>query len=108
MKNLFLCHLRGYIAHVSFSALIYSYVIQAFYRLVGTIFYHRIAFRHLKLYTYAIFIEWSFSLLQTLPIELGNNQIFIESFVYEITKLNVLPSPFLLLLGHATFPSKSR
>jgi hypothetical protein len=78
MKNLFLCHLRGYIAHVSFSALIYSYVIQAFYRLIGTICYHRIVFRHLKLYTYAICIEWSFSFLQTLPIELGNNQIFIE------------------------------
>ena len=78
MKNLFLCHLRAYLAHVSFGALIYSYVIHAFYRLVSTMFYHRIYFQHLKLYIYAIGIQWIFAMLQTLPIEFGNNQVFIE------------------------------
>ena len=78
MKNLFLCQLRGYLAHMSFCALIYSYVIQAFYRLVSTIYYHRIAFQHWKIYVYAICIQWTFGGIQLLPIAIGNNQIFIE------------------------------
>ncbi len=78
MKNLFLCHLRGYIAHMSFCTLIYSYVIQAFYRLVGTIFYHRISFQHWKIYAYAICVQWFIGTIQLLPIAIGNNQIFIE------------------------------
>jgi hypothetical protein len=49
MTSLFLCHVRGYIAHISFSAIIYSYVIQALYRLAGTIFYYRITLQHLKM-----------------------------------------------------------
>lgn len=78
MKNRFLCHLRGYIAHVSFGALVYSYVIQTFNRLVGTIFYHRVSFQRKKIYHYAIGLQWLFSVVQTLPIALGNYQIFIE------------------------------
>jgi hypothetical protein len=78
MTNLFLCHVRGYLAHISFCALIYSYVIQALYRLVCTIYYYRISLQHFKMYTYAICIQWSLAVIQTLPIELRNNQIFIE------------------------------
>ncbi|CAF1180240.1 unnamed protein product [Rotaria sordida] len=78
MKSLFLCHVRGYLAHFSFCALIYSYVIQALYRLLSTIYYHRIYFQHFQMYMYAIGIQWIFAFLQTLPIEFGNNQIFIE------------------------------
>jgi hypothetical protein len=78
MTSLFLCHVRGYIAHISFSAIIYSYVIQALYRLAGTIFYYRITLQHLKMYIYAICMQWTFAILQTLPIGFGNNQIFIE------------------------------
>ena len=48
MRSLFFCHIRGYAAHMSFGALMYSYVIQACYRLVGTIYYHQIS---LKVYT---------------------------------------------------------
>jgi len=78
MKSLFFCHLRGYIAHTSFCVLIYSYVIQAFYRLFGTIYYHEISYRRLKIYSYAICSQWIFAVLQLLPIAIGNNQIFIE------------------------------
>ena len=78
MGNLFLCHLRGYIAHVSFGALVYSYVIQTLYRLAGTIFYHRVSFQQKKIYKYAIGLQWLFSIVQTLPIALGNNQVYIE------------------------------
>ncbi|CAF1125966.1 unnamed protein product [Adineta steineri] len=78
MKSLFLCHLRGCIAHISFCALVYSYAIQACYRLVGTIFYHRVSYNHLRIYVYAISIQWSFAILQLLPIILGNNQIYIK------------------------------
>jgi hypothetical protein len=78
MKNMFLCHLRGYIAHVSFGALVYSYAIQTFNRLVGTIFFHRVSFQRKKIYHHAIGLQWLFSVVQTLPIALGNNQIFIE------------------------------
>jgi len=78
MKNLFLCQLRGYLAHISFCALIYSYVIQAFYRLAGTIFYYRTCFHNFKIYIYAICLQWTISVLQILPVGLGNNQILIE------------------------------
>ncbi|CAF4184832.1 unnamed protein product, partial [Adineta steineri] len=78
MKSLFLCHVRGYIAHMSFGALVYSYVIQACYRLVGTIFYHQFSYNNLKIYMYAICAQWIFSILQLLPIILGNNQIYIK------------------------------
>jgi hypothetical protein len=78
MKSLFLCHVRGYIAHVSFCTLVYSYVIQALYRLVGSIYYHRISLQHWKIYVYAICIQWFFGNIQLLPIAIGNNQIFIE------------------------------
>ena len=78
MENMFLCQLRGYAAHIFFCALIYSYVIQAFYRLVGTIFCHRVSFQQKRIYKYAIGLQWLFSVMQTLPVGLGNNQIFIE------------------------------
>ncbi len=89
MKNVVLCHLRGYIAHISFCTLIYSYVIQAFYRLVGTIFYHRISFQHWKIYAYAICIQWFIGTIQLLPIAIGNNQIFIkEEYLCQIAMEN--------------------
>ncbi|CAF1215005.1 unnamed protein product [Adineta ricciae] len=75
MRSLVFCHIRGYAAHVSFGALMYSYVIQACYRLIGTIYYHQIS---LKIYTYAIGLQWIFAVVQLLPILLGKNQVYIE------------------------------
>lgn len=78
MGNLILCHIRTYLAHLSFFALIYSYVIQALYRLVGTKYYHRISYQNWKIYTWLIIIEWIASLIQLIPIGLGNHQIYLE------------------------------
>lgn len=78
MGNLHLCHIRTYLAHISFFALIYSYVIQSLYRLVGTKYYHRISYQHWKIYTWLIIIEWIVSFIQLIPIGLGNHQIYLE------------------------------
>lgn len=78
MGNLYLCHIRTYLAHLSFFALIYSYVIQAVYRLFGTIYYHRTSFQQWKIYRYAISFKWTMSFLQLFPIGLGNHQKFLE------------------------------
>jgi hypothetical protein len=39
MHNMFLCHLRAYLPHISFCALVHSFVIQAFHRLAGIVYF---------------------------------------------------------------------
>jgi hypothetical protein len=78
MQNMFLCHLRGYVSHSAFCALVHSFVIQAFYRLAGTIFYNRLYYQSLRPYIYAITIQWIIAVVQILPIAITNNQVFVE------------------------------
>ncbi|UJR19925.1 hypothetical protein I4U23_023057 [Adineta vaga] len=74
----FFCQLRGYLAHICFCSLAYSFVTQAFYRLVGAIYPHQLYFQSLQPYLYAILIQWIFSFLEVLPIIMTNNQVYIE------------------------------
>jgi hypothetical protein len=78
MHNMFLCHLRGYISHISLCALVHSFVIQAFYRMAGTVYYNYLYYQSFRLYLYAIVIQWIIAVVQILPIAITNNQIFIE------------------------------
>ncbi|UJR35009.1 hypothetical protein I4U23_027785 [Adineta vaga] len=78
MYNMFLCHLRGYIFHLSLCALIHSFVIQIFYRLAGTIYYNRLYYQSLRPYLYAIILQWIIAIVQILPIIYTNHQNFIE------------------------------
>ena len=78
MHNMFLCHLRGYISHSSFCALVHSFVIQAFYRLAGIFYYNRLYYQSLRPYAYAIVVQWIIAIVQVLPIAMTNNQAFIE------------------------------
>ena len=110
MHNMFLCHLRGYISHISFCALVHSFVIQAFYRLAGIFYYNRLYYRSLRPYAYAIVVQWSIAIVQVLPIAMTNNQVFIEeeylcqiainnsrAIVYVCTIVYFIPLPAILI-----------
>ena len=110
MHNLFLCHLRGYISHTSFCALVHSFVIQAFYRLACTVFYDRLYYQSLRPYLYAIVVQWIISVGQVLPIAITNNQVFIEeeylcqiaidntfAILYVCTVVYFIPLPLILI-----------
>ncbi|CAF1006105.1 unnamed protein product [Adineta ricciae] len=89
--------------------LVYSFNIQSFYRLVCTIYHHRLYYQSLYPYIYAIVIQWIIAILQMIPILIFNKRNLIEDDeLCEITIHNrrtivylymiVYLIPFLLIL----------
>ena len=54
------CQIRAYFQYICVGNVIYSFVIQAFFRLFRVVLHHRRAFRTLRIFIIAIVIQWIF------------------------------------------------
>jgi hypothetical protein len=99
------CQIRAYFLYVSFDNVIYSFVLQAIFRLFRVVFYQRRALRTFNVFTIAIFIQWIFISLIHLPFFPLHDLEYLPSEHRCVVNVNNIRGSVMILLFAYIIPS---